>query len=131
MQQLRDLGVLVALDDFGSGYSSLGQLARLPVDILKIDRAFTANLDAVAGRAVMDGIVALARSLGLLTVAEGIEEMGQAAELATIGIDFAQGYLFSRAVPAEALTDRLPCAARRPGLSALPALPALRHSPVD
>jgi EAL domain-containing protein (putative c-di-GMP-specific phosphodiesterase class I) len=122
MQVLRKSGVQIALDDFGAGYSSLAQLARLPVDILKIDRDFIRNLGEAAGRPVMDAIINLAKALGLVTVAEGIEDMGQAVEATNAGVDFAQGYLFSRPIPPEELADRLPqlgeCA---------PALPSPRN----
>src|SRR5664280_1635011 len=80
MQHLRESGVQIALDDFGTGYSSLAQLARIPVDILKIDRDFIRNLGESAGRPVMDAVISLSKALGLTTVAEGIEDLGQAAE---------------------------------------------------
>ncbi len=108
MSMLRETGVHIALDDFGSGYSSLAQLARLPVDVLKIDRDVIRNLDATAGRPVLDAIVGLAKALGLATVAEGIETGCQAAAAADGGVDYAQGYLFSRPLPPDELTQLLP-----------------------
>jgi diguanylate cyclase (GGDEF)-like protein len=108
MHRLRAAGVLIALDDFGAGYSSLAQLARLPVDVLKIDRDFIRNLGESAGRSVMDAVINLAKALGLSTVAEGIEDLGQAAEASNAGVDLGQGYLFSRPVDADALELRLP-----------------------
>jgi diguanylate cyclase (GGDEF)-like protein len=119
MLALRESGVHIALDDFGAGYSSLAQLARLPVDILKIDRDFIRNLGETAGRPVMDAVINLARALGLTTVAEGIEDLGQAAEASNAGVDFGQGYLFSRPESADALAVRLP---------SLPAVPAPREA---
>lgn len=107
VQRLRESGVRVGMDDFGSGYSSLAQLARLPVDVLKIDRHFIRNLEAESGRHVLDAVVSLARSLGLETVAEGIEEPAQADEVRGSGIDYAQGYLFARPLEAEELFARL------------------------
>jgi diguanylate cyclase (GGDEF)-like protein len=107
MLELRQSGVRIALDDFGAGYSSLAQLARLPVDILKIDRDFIRNLGETAGRPVMDAVINLARALGLTTVAEGIEDLGQAAEASNAGVDFGQGYLFSRPELPAALGARL------------------------
>jgi diguanylate cyclase (GGDEF)-like protein len=104
---LREQGVLMALDDFGTGYSSLAQLAHLPVDILKIDRDFIGNLGETTGRPILDAIVNLGRALGLTTVAEGIEDLAQAAEAANAGLDCAQGYLFSRPLPADALSELL------------------------
>lgn len=108
MLALRESGVHIALDDFGAGYSSLAQLARLPVDILKIDRDFIRNLGEAAGRPVLDAVINLARALGLTTVAEGIEDLGQAAEASNAGVDFGQGYLFSRPESPDDLVVRLP-----------------------
>ena len=108
MRHLRESGVQIALDDFGTGYSSLAQLARIPVDILKIDRDFIRNLGESAGRPVMDAIISLSKALGLTTVAEGIEDLGQAAEASNAGIDIGQGYLFSRPLTVDDLALRLP-----------------------
>jgi EAL domain-containing protein (putative c-di-GMP-specific phosphodiesterase class I) len=105
--RLRDGGVRIARDDFGSGYSSLAQLARLPVDLLKVDRDFITNLSEASGRYVLDAVVALARSLGLETVAEGIEEDWQATEVAGSGVDYGQGFLFARPLTAEEMIARL------------------------
>jgi EAL domain-containing protein (putative c-di-GMP-specific phosphodiesterase class I) len=105
--RLRDGGVRIAMDDFGSGYSSLAQLARLPVDLLKVDRDFITNLSEASGRYVLDAVVALARSLGLETVAEGIEEDWQATEVAGSGVDYGQGFLFARPLTAEEMIARL------------------------
>ena len=110
MRQLRTAGVQIALDDFGAGYSSLAQLARLPVDVLKIDRDFVRNLGESAGRPVLDAVINLAKSLGLSTVAEGIEDIDQAAEASNAGADLGQGYLFSRPVDPDQLQRRLPAA---------------------
>ena len=89
--------------DFGSGYSSLSYLTRLPVDILKIDRALTATVgDGVAGSAVMQAAIALGRHLGIQTVAEGVEEEGQLRRLRLMGCRLAQGFLFSRPMVPEA-----------------------------
>ncbi len=96
---LRGLGVRVALDDFGTGHSSLGQLRRLALDCVKVDRSFVAGLpDDPADVALVEGIVRLADALGLSVVAEGIESAEQAAVVADLGIERAQGYLFSRPV---------------------------------
>lgn len=92
---LRDAGVGVALDDFGTGESSLALLTTLPVDCLKIDRAFVAGLlDSPADQAVVRLVVGLGRELGLKVVAEGIETVGQRDAVASLGCRFAQGYLF-------------------------------------
>lgn len=105
--RLRQAGVRIALDDFGSGYSSLAQLATLPVDILKIDRGFILTLSAESGRQVLDAVAALARSLGLESVAEGIETPRQATAVRDAGIDLVQGFLFSRPLPPEELATHL------------------------
>ena len=100
LHELRALGVSIAMDDFGTGYSSLSQLRTLPIDVMKIDRAFVKDLethsDAVA---VARTIVTLARALGLGIVAEGIETQAQADLLQAMGCDQLQGFLYSRAVP--------------------------------
>ncbi|HEY8973342.1 MAG TPA: EAL domain-containing protein [Burkholderiaceae bacterium] len=100
LHQLRDLGVTVAMDDFGTGYSSLAQLRTLPIDVMKVDRAFVKDLETdPAAVAIVRTIVTLARELGLQVVAEGIETPAQAALLAAIGCDQFQGFLYSRPVP--------------------------------
>ncbi|SDT22470.1 putative bifunctional diguanylate cyclase/phosphodiesterase [Actinoplanes derwentensis] len=105
LRTIRAAGVRIAIDDFGTGYSSLQYLTRLPVDILKIDRSFVAQLDGTAeGSAIAEAIVRLAQILRLTTVAEGIEEEMQARELINLGSQRGQGFLFSRPVPA----DRIP-----------------------
>ncbi|MCM4078395.1 putative bifunctional diguanylate cyclase/phosphodiesterase [Paractinoplanes hotanensis] len=99
--RLKALGVTLAIDDFGTGYSSLAYLRRFPVDTLKIDRSFVERLGALTDdTALADTIVQLGKSLGMATVAEGIEEFGQLAALRDMGCHFAQGYYFSRPVPA-------------------------------
>ena len=122
MRHLRESGVQIALDDFGTGYSSLAQLARIPVDILKIDRDFIRNLGESAGRPVMDAIISLSKALGLTTVAEGIEDLGQAAEASNAGIDIGQGYLFSHPLTVDDFALRLPpmSASSPPPVSASP-----------
>lgn len=107
LSTLRELGLRVALDDFGSGFSSLGYLTRLPIDILKLDRRFVTQLGEPNERGLLSGTVALARSLNLLTIAEGVETTEQLAELRKAGCDRAQGYLFARPMDADALTAML------------------------
>ena len=103
--RLRDLGVMVALDDFGTGYSSLAYLHRLPVDIVKIDREFVALLDPAdrPDRSLAAAIIALARSLDLQVVAEGVETQAQAAVLDSLGCRWLQGFLYARPVPVSEL----------------------------
>ncbi|MFI5491383.1 putative bifunctional diguanylate cyclase/phosphodiesterase [Actinoplanes sp. NPDC051859] len=99
--RLKALGVTLAIDDFGTGYSSLAYLRRFPVDTLKIDRSFVERLgEQTDDAALAETIVQLGQSLGMSTVAEGIEEYGQLAALRAMGCTFAQGFYFSRPVPA-------------------------------
>ena len=93
---LRQLGVRIAIDDFGVGYSSLARLKDLPLDLLKIDRSFVANLpQGNTDRAVAELIVRLASSLDMATVAEGVETIEQLRSVIDLGCDQAQGYLFA------------------------------------
>jgi len=103
LAELRAIGVHLAIDDFGTGYSSLSYLERFPVDTLKIDRSFIAGMRATRERpAITRAIVELGRTLGLRVVAEGIERPDQAEWLASLGCPYAQGYLFSRPLGADA-----------------------------
>ncbi len=105
LQALRDIGVSIALDDFGTGYSSLSYLRRLPVDKLKIDRSFIRDIETDPGDAsIVAAILAMARALGIPTVAEGVETRGQLAYLRERGCTFVQGYLYGRPTPAQAAT---------------------------
>jgi diguanylate cyclase (GGDEF)-like protein/PAS domain S-box-containing protein len=108
LEALRALGVRLALDDFGTGYSSLAHLHRFPLDILKIDRSFTAALHADhQGASIAGAIVSLAQALGLETVAEGIEDSEQHRQLERFGCTYGQGFLFSRPQPPAAFDERL------------------------
>lgn len=103
---LKRAGISTSLDDFGSGYSSLGYLVRLPIDTLKIDRSFVqALVVSEKASAVIRGIVGLARSLGMKTVAEGVENELQAAELRMAGCDVIQGYLISRPLESDSFAE--------------------------
>ncbi len=106
--QLRAAGVQVFMDDFGTGYSGLSQIAHLPLDALKIDRAFVSGMSRSAEHmAIVSAIINLARALGIAVVAEGVETEEQALKLVELGCDEAQGYLFGRPVPADAVAKRL------------------------
>jgi diguanylate cyclase (GGDEF)-like protein len=96
LRELRDFGAKVYLDDFGTGYSSLSHLHKLPVDALKIDRSFVKSLLLPDRPAIVESILALARTLNTSVVAEGIESEVQARELERLGCTHAQGFLFSR-----------------------------------
>lgn len=102
LQKLKELGVRIAIDDFGVGYSSLSYLRDFPVDTLKIDRSFILNLaEETRDEAIVRAIISLAESLGLKVVAEGVENSLQLGCLLNHPCKEAQGYLFSRPVPAE------------------------------
>lgn len=99
LQRLRDLGVTIAIDDFGLGYSSLAYLTRFPIDRIKIDRAFVHDLQPQRGRApIIDAIIVMAHALGMRVVAEGVETPEQEAYLRERRCDEAQGFLYSAAV---------------------------------
>jgi diguanylate cyclase (GGDEF)-like protein len=107
IEDLHALGVLIALDDFGSGYSNLGYLQRFPLDKLKIDRSFVTALgNSANGGVIIQAIVALGRALGLSVLVEGVETEQQRVLLRLAGCDEMQGFLFARPAPAKAI-DRL------------------------
>jgi diguanylate cyclase (GGDEF)-like protein/PAS domain S-box-containing protein len=107
LRELRDFGVKIYLDDFGTGYSSLSHLHKLPVDALKIDRSFVRSLLMPDRPAIVESILALARTLNTSVVAEGIEDDVQAHELERLGCTHAQGYLFSRPLSTKAVEELL------------------------
>jgi EAL domain-containing protein (putative c-di-GMP-specific phosphodiesterase class I) len=94
LQQLRDHGVRVCIDDFGTGFSSLSYLYRLPIDILKIDRSFLAQMSYYRCAAIVEAIIDLGRRLELGVVAEGVETLTQWLEIRRMGCDWAQGAFF-------------------------------------
>jgi EAL domain-containing protein (putative c-di-GMP-specific phosphodiesterase class I) len=108
LERLHELGVQLALDDFGSGYSSLGYLKRLPVGTLKIDQIFIKGL----GRdphdaAIVETIATLGHKIGMSVTAEGVETRQQAAAVKQLGCDHAQGFIFSEPVTAAKLSELL------------------------
>jgi diguanylate cyclase (GGDEF)-like protein/PAS domain S-box-containing protein len=105
LRQLRAFGAKIYLDDFGTGYSSLSHLHKLPVDALKIDRSFVTSLAVTERPAIVESILALARTMKTSVVAEGIETEVQARELERLGCTHAQGYLFSRPLSAKAAEE--------------------------
>ena len=111
--RLRDRGIRIALDDFGTGYSSLTHLAEFPLDLLKIDRSFTARLtEPGRARAIVEATLTLAHTLGITCIAEGVETPTQAKTLTRLGCELAQGYLWARPLDDTGLdawlTGRLP-----------------------
>ncbi len=105
---LKELGTTIAVDDFGTGYSSLQYLQRLPVDVLKVDRSFVSGLDQNDGDlAIVRAVVQLAEALGLTSVAEGVENAEQLAQLRRLGCRQAQGFLFARPVELPILQEML------------------------
>jgi diguanylate cyclase (GGDEF)-like protein len=108
LTRLRELGVRVAVDDFGTGYSSLAYLRELPIDELKLDRSFVQPMaDDPRAAAIVRSTIALAHSLGMRLVAEGVENEVTAGHLAVSGCDVSQGFYFSRALPANELEEWL------------------------
>jgi diguanylate cyclase (GGDEF)-like protein len=104
LNDLKDIGVKLALDDFGTGYSSLGYLMRFPVDTVKIDRTFIANLDRdPASHTIVTAVIRLSHDLGMTVVSEGVECAEQHHELARLGCDYCQGFYFAKPMPAASL----------------------------
>ena len=131
LNELKDLGVRLALDDFGTGYSSLGYLMRFPVDIVKIDRTFVAELgpdsssDAVedsASHTIVAAFIKLAHDLGMTVMCEGVETVSQHHELTRLGCDSCQGFYFARPMSASSIETLIDHPAN--GSTRLPALPA-------
>lgn len=108
INRLRSMGLLFSIDDFGSGYSSLNLLRRLPIDILKLDREFLSSGHSTKReQAVIEGMIHLAKSLDIVVLSEGVETAEQADFLKSAGCDLAQGYLYSKPLPIDAFMEKL------------------------
>ncbi|OEZ53939.1 bifunctional diguanylate cyclase/phosphodiesterase [Duganella sp. HH105] len=106
LRELREMGLQVALDNFGTGYSSLSHLKHFGIDLLKLDHSFIQHLAVDSGDLAMcEALIVMAHKLGLRVVAEGVETAAQSALLALAGCDFAQGYVYAEAMPAEQLSE--------------------------
>jgi EAL domain-containing protein (putative c-di-GMP-specific phosphodiesterase class I) len=113
LHQLHQLGIRLAVDDFGTGYSSLAYLQQFPIQLLKIDRTFTAQITTPTGRALLRAIIQLANVLNLEPIAEGVENDTQADTLLALGCRLAQGFHLARPAPADqlpTLADQTPYA---------------------
>ncbi len=113
LETMHEHGLMLALDDFGTGYSSLSRLKHFPIDVLKIDRSFISGVHSNADdRAIVKATIDMAHALSLTVVAEGVETREQERYLCASGCARAQGYLYARPQPAQAITDVLAAAAR-------------------
>ena len=123
LRKLKDLGVRLALDDFGTGFSSLSHLHEFPIDIIKIDRSFVSAIGDGSKRSeLVRALVSLGITLGLVVVAEGIEDRAQLEYLRSIGCELGQGYYFAKPLEADRLEMLLPQASLREPVLALAAV---------
>ena len=108
LKSIHALGVIIAIDDFGTGYSSMSYLKRYPIDKLKIDRSFVSDLPGdTENTAITKAIIAMAQSLNMVTVAEGVETSQQFDFLDSLGCNYFQGFYFGRPMSAQAITELL------------------------
>jgi EAL domain-containing protein (putative c-di-GMP-specific phosphodiesterase class I) len=127
---LARMGIHFSIDDFGTGYSSLAHLHQLPVQTLKIDRSFIERINEPNGTyAIVQAIVFLAHSLGLVVVAEGVEREDQLNRLWQLDCDRVQGYYFAPPLPAPAIVRLLKERVRIPALSISAAMEQIAHAP--
>ena len=106
LSKLKDKNIRISLDDFGTGYSSLSYLIKFPVDTLKIDRSFISTMEHnQSSLEIVRAVITLARTLGMVVVAEGLEDVSQGLVLKELGCDLVQGYLFSKPLSVEKATD--------------------------
>jgi EAL domain-containing protein (putative c-di-GMP-specific phosphodiesterase class I) len=108
LEEMHELGLRIAIDDFGTGYSSLSYLHSFPIDVLKIDRSFVAAMRKdTRSMELVRSIVSLGKNLGIKVIAEGVETREEAAALAGLGCDQAQGYYFAKPLPEDGLAPLL------------------------
>ena len=107
LRGLRELGIGIGIDDFGTGYSSLSYLQRFPIDTLKVDRSFVSGMEEQGNRVIVRSVVSLAHNLGYDVVAEGIETTAQLDDLAALGCDLGQGFLYARPLDETAALELL------------------------
>ncbi|MDP9223577.1 MAG: EAL domain-containing protein, partial [Actinomycetota bacterium] len=134
MKRLSAMGVRFSIDDFGTGYSSLAYLQKLPVSALKVDKSFVLNMSSSESDSmIVQSTIELGRNLGLMVIAEGVEEKTVWEELDRMNCDFAQGYLLSRPVEAEVLTEMLHARKEPPRLEPNGRIPLgeWHHAPVE
>jgi EAL domain-containing protein (putative c-di-GMP-specific phosphodiesterase class I) len=106
MMGLKELGIDLSIDDFGKGYSSLGYLKKFPISTLKIDKSFISDLGMdMNGEAIIEAIIAMSKALGLKTIAEGVETVAQRDYLNKRGCDEVQGFLYSKPVTANDISQ--------------------------
>ena len=130
LEALRRLGLRIAIDDYGTGYCALAYLRDLPVDELKLDRSFVARVTTDArSAAIVRSTIELAHALGLQVVAEGVEDRQTLDAVESFGCDYAQGYYFSRPVPAAAVRRGSPPRGDRGRRPSLPPCVVARPSP--
>lgn len=107
LRQLKQLGITISIDDFGTGFSSLSYLRQLPLDRMKVDRSFVRDIRQPGGHVIIESILSLGQQLGLRTIAEGIETPEQETFVRNRGCDEGQGYLYAQAMPYDALKNFL------------------------
>ncbi len=114
LRSLRELGIRISMDDFGTGYSSLSYLQSFPFHTIKIDQSFIQSMDVEKSDGIIRAITAIGKHLGMTTIAEGVETSAQLSQVTSSGCSSAQGYLFSRPVPAGEVAGMLDRLARKP-----------------
>jgi EAL domain-containing protein (putative c-di-GMP-specific phosphodiesterase class I) len=131
MKQMRELGIQLSIDDFGTGYSSLSYLHRFPINTLKVDRSFVNSMeDGSENGEIVRTVIALAKTLRLNVVAEGIETIHQLHQLRILGCEFGQGYLFSRPVPVDEAERLLNDSSRFENINSYQILPPLPNTDI-